>query len=49
LKALYGAPIPLRDPSLYAGSPRASPISSARAKARLGWAATTRWTGDRIV
>jgi UDP-glucose 4-epimerase len=49
LKALYGAPIPLRDPALYAGSPRASPISSARAKARLGWAATTRWTGDRIV
>jgi UDP-glucose 4-epimerase len=48
LEARYGTRIPLRDPALYEGFPRASPVSCERAKARLGWKPTTRWLGDRI-
>ena len=48
LEALYGARIPLRDPALYEGFPRASPISCERAKVRLGWKPTTQWLGERI-
>ena len=49
LEALYGAQMTLRDAALYRQFPMASPVSSARAGARLGWTATTRWSGDRIV
>ena len=45
MEALYGATIPVRDPALYAARPRASPVSHAAARARLGWVPTTRWTG----
>lgn len=45
MEALYGAPIPVRDPALYAARPNASPVSNAAARARLGWVPTTRWTG----
>jgi UDP-glucose 4-epimerase len=48
LEALYGESISLRDPAVYEGFPRASPVSCQRATARLGWKATTRWLGDRI-
>lgn len=48
LELLYGATIPLRGPALYESTPRASPVSSARAAKRLGWTPTTRWMGDRI-
>jgi UDP-glucose 4-epimerase len=48
LETLYGARIPLRDPALYENFPRASPVSSAHAFARLGWAPSTRWLGDRL-
>jgi UDP-glucose 4-epimerase len=43
LEAMYGAPIPLRDPEIYRRVPRASPISHAAAKTRLGWVPTTEW------
>jgi nucleoside-diphosphate-sugar epimerase len=43
LETLYGSTIPVRDTSLYARVPRASPISHAAARARLGWVPTTRW------
>jgi len=48
LEQLYGAPIPLRDPTLYQRFPQASPVSSERAAMRLGWIATTRWDGDGL-
>jgi UDP-glucose 4-epimerase len=48
LEALYGARIPLCDPALYDGFPRASAVSGEHAKARLGWKPTTRWLGERI-
>lgn len=43
LEALYGTPISLRDPALYRDTPRASPVSHAAAKRRLGWIPTTKW------
>ncbi len=46
LEALYGTRITLKDPGLYADFPRASPISHARARERLGWSPTTRWSAD---
>jgi nucleoside-diphosphate-sugar epimerase len=49
LEALYAARIPLRDAPLYDAFPLASPVSCARAMARLGWAPTTRWADDRII
>lgn len=45
MEALYGATIPVRDPALYERFPRASPVSHAAARARLGWAPTTCWSG----
>ena len=45
LEALYGAAIPLHDAALYARVPRASAVSHAAARARLGWAPTTVWPG----
>jgi len=48
LEALYGASIPLRDPAMFENFPRASPVSSARAAARLGWTPATNWLGDRL-
>jgi UDP-glucose 4-epimerase len=48
IEQLYGVAIPSRDPALYADLPGASPISNARARLRLGWAPTTRWTGTDI-
>jgi len=45
MEALYGVAIPVRDAALYARSPRASPVSCAAARARLGWTPTTRWAG----
>lgn len=44
LEALYGTAIPLRDQALYRDNPRASPISHAAARARLGWMPTTKWS-----
>jgi UDP-glucose 4-epimerase len=49
LEALYGARIPVRDPAHYADAPQASPISNARARSRLGWRPTTRWSGSNLV
>ena len=43
MEALYGATIPVRDPALYQQAPRASPISTVAARARLGWTPTTQW------
>jgi UDP-glucose 4-epimerase len=43
MEALYQQRIELRDAALYRERPRASPISSLRARRRLGWAATTQW------
>ena len=43
LKALYSATIPVHDADLYERFPRASPVSHAAARARLGWTPTTRW------
>jgi hypothetical protein len=43
MEALYRVSIPVRDPILYQRSPRASPISTAAARARLGWTPTTQW------
>jgi UDP-glucose 4-epimerase len=43
LQALYGRQIPLRDAALYQRWPRASPISHAAARRRLGWMPTTQW------
>jgi len=43
MQALYNASIPLRDAALYERFPRASPVSHAAARARLGWTPTTRW------
>jgi len=43
MQALYNAAIPLRDAALYERFPRASPVSHAEARARLGWVPTTRW------
>ncbi len=43
MEALYRVSIPVRDPTLYQRSPRASPISTAAARARLGWTPTTQW------
>jgi UDP-glucose 4-epimerase len=43
MEALYGAPIPVRDPDLYRRVPRASPISTTAARTRLGWTPTTQW------
>ena len=48
LEALYDERIPVRTPALYQSNPRASPVSSERAKLRLAWAPTTTWLGDRI-
>ena len=48
LEALYGTLIPLRDAAQYRQHARASPISSAAARHRLGWAPTTRWTAAAI-
>lgn len=48
LEGLYGAPIPIRDPALYAKFPCTSPVSNARARVRLGWLPTTRWSGTAI-
>jgi len=44
LEALYGTRLPLRDAALYRDTPRASPVSHAAARARLGWAPTTKWS-----
>ncbi|HWK44874.1 MAG TPA: hypothetical protein VNT30_09135, partial [Stellaceae bacterium] len=49
LEALYGARIPVREPALYANAPRASPVSNAQARSRLGWRPTTRWSGSGLV
>ena len=46
LEALYGTPIALKDPDLYADFPRASPISHALARERLGWSPATRWSAE---
>lgn len=46
LEALYNTRITLKDPGLYADFPRASPISHARARERLGWSPTTRWSSE---
>lgn len=43
MEALYGASIPVRDAVLYQRMPCASPISTAAARARLGWRPTTQW------
>jgi nucleoside-diphosphate-sugar epimerase len=43
IQALYNAEIPVRDARLYEQFPRASPVSHAAARARLGWTPTTRW------
>jgi hypothetical protein len=43
LEALYGATIPVTDATLYEREPCASPVSNVAARARLGWAPTTRW------
>ena len=44
LEALYGTRLPLRDAALYRDTPRASPVSHAAARTRLGWAPTTEWS-----
>ncbi len=44
LEALYGTAIRLRDPALYRDMPRASPVSHAAARRRLGWVPTTEWS-----
>jgi nucleoside-diphosphate-sugar epimerase len=44
IQALYGATIPVCDAALYERFPRASPVSHAAARARLGWVPTTQWT-----
>jgi UDP-glucose 4-epimerase len=49
LEALYGARIPVRELALYADAPQASPVSSAHARSRLGWAPTTRWSGSNLI
>lgn len=41
LEALYGAAIPVNDAGLYRRFPRASPVSHAAARERLGWLPTT--------
>jgi UDP-glucose 4-epimerase len=46
LETLYSARITLKDPDLYADFPRASPISHARARNRLRWSPTTRWSAE---
>lgn len=48
LEALYGTTIPLRDPALFRRDPRASPVSHAAARARLGWQPTTRFSAMPI-
>jgi nucleoside-diphosphate-sugar epimerase len=48
LEQLYHAAIPLHDPALYAAFACASPISNARARLRLNWKPTTRWTGSDL-
>jgi nucleoside-diphosphate-sugar epimerase len=47
LQALYGVTIPLRDAALYQRFPRASPVSHAAARARLGWVPTTHWPWEK--
>jgi UDP-glucose 4-epimerase len=44
MEALYGTTIPLRDPALYQRDPRASPVSHAAARARLGWQPAMRFS-----
>lgn len=44
LEALYGTMIPVRDAALYRDKPRASPVSHAAARRRLGWVPTTEWS-----
>jgi UDP-glucose 4-epimerase len=44
LEALYGATIPVNDVALFQRFPRASPISNAAARRRLGWVPTTSWS-----
>ena len=44
LQAVWGVQIPLHDEVLYQLSPRASPVSHAAARQRLGWTPTTHWT-----
>jgi len=46
LESLYNASISVKDPDLYADFPRASPIGHARARDRLGWLPTTRWSPE---
>jgi UDP-glucose 4-epimerase len=46
LEALYGTTIPLRDSTLYREMPRASPVSHASARRRLGWVPTTKWSAS---
>lgn len=43
MEALYGTRIAVRDAALYTRFPRASPISHAAARVRLGWTPTTSW------
>jgi nucleoside-diphosphate-sugar epimerase len=43
IQALYGARIPVHDDAPFERFPRASPISHAAARARLGWVPTTTW------
>lgn len=49
LEARYNTTIPVREPSLFTSFPRASPISNAQAKARLGWQPTSTWSGSGLV
>lgn len=44
LEALYGTSIPVNDTALYQRFPRASPISHAAARERLGWVPAMSWS-----
>jgi nucleoside-diphosphate-sugar epimerase len=46
MQGLYNATIPVHDAALYQRFPRASPVSHAAARARLGWVPTTHWPGS---
>ncbi len=44
LEALYATSIQVNDAALFQRFPRASPISNAAARKRLGWTPTTKWS-----
>jgi nucleoside-diphosphate-sugar epimerase len=44
LEALYTTSIRVNDAALFQRFPRASPISNAAARKRLGWTPTTSWS-----